>query len=114
MRLKALTRALLVMSLLALPTMQASAEQGSVIGPGKHSCAEFIAVVDGNWSHPLNALHFHGYIAWAQGMISGHNQNSDTTAIMPNADELKMALVDHCRDNPDAHFSEAVGTFFEK
>ncbi len=114
MRLKVLTKALLVMSLLVLPTVRASAEQDSVIGPGKQSCTDFITVVDGNWSHPLNALHFHGYIAWAQGMISGHNQNSDASAIMPNADELKMVLVDYCRDNPDTRFSEAVSIFFEK
>ncbi len=114
MRLILFAALFLVASVIAFSFMQVNAAENPVLGPGKNSCSEFITVVDGNWSHPLNALHFHGYIAWAQGMISGHNQNSDEVPVTPNADELKMALVDHCRDNPDAMYADAVSLFFDK
>jgi len=112
-RLTLFSTLVLVAGVIAFSFLQANAAENnpgndSILGPGKNSCSEFITVVDGNWSQPLNALYFHGYIAWAQGMISGHNQNSDGAPVRPNTDELKMALVDLCRDNPDIPFAEVV------
>ncbi len=78
------------------------------LGTGKNTCQDFIKVVDGNWSHPLNALHFHGYISWAQGAITGHNQNSNANAITVDADTIKFALIDYCRNKPDAAFANSV------
>ena len=119
MRLTLFATLLLVAGVIMLSFVRVNAtgsgpENNPILGPGKNSCADFIAVVDGNWSHPLNALHFHGYIAWAQGMISGHNKGNEESPVTPNADKLKMTLVEYCRDKPDAKFSDAVSIFFDK
>lgn len=113
MRLNIIVGSLLMMSL-ALISKTAGAESGTVLGPGKQSCTAFISVVDGDWSHPLNALQFHGYIAWAQGMISGYNQTIKHSPVTPNADDLKMTLVEYCRDHPQDSFATAVSLFFEQ
>lgn len=77
-------------------------------GQGQSPCSEFMDLVNGNWSHPLNALNFHGFMSWAQGMVSGYNQYSGEAPVEASLDDLKMALVDQCDANPDQAFGDAV------
>lgn len=77
-------------------------------GQGKSPCSDFIQLVDGDWSHPLNALNFHGFNSWAQGLVTGYNTYSGKEPIMISMEDLKMSLVNYCRANPDEKFADAV------
>jgi len=79
------------------------------IGQGKLDCAAFNQVVNGNFHSPLGALQFHGYISWAQGMLSGYNRQADAQAqFNRDTESLKMALIDSCREHPQRSFADAV------
>lgn len=108
------TKTTVIAGMMLIMAMPINAEEGTVRGSGNASCSEYIKVVDGNWSHPLNALHFHGYISWAQGMISGYNKYSGKDPVLLNTDEIKLALVDYCRANPEVTFAEAASVLIEQ
>lgn len=96
----------MLLSLMSSPF--AHAADDNILGAGRNACSNYIEVVDGQWSNPLNAIHFHGYISWAHGLISGHNRYGNTPAIQIDTDTLKMSLIDRCREQPDSRFSSAV------
>lgn len=75
------------------------------LAQGASPCSDYIALVDGNWQHPLNALNFHGYVSWALGYVSAQ---AAPPAGLTDQETLKLALVDYCREHPDASFAAAV------
>lgn len=97
--------------LLTSASAGALAEAAAPVGQGKTPCSEFNTLVDGNWSHPLNALNFHGYVSWGLGAVSGYNAWSGKPALATNSEELKQFLVDYCQANAGAPFAEAVDAF---
>ncbi len=89
-------------------SMNANAD-AIILGQGRLDCAAFNQVVNGNFHSPLGALRFHGYISWAQGMLSGRNHQADAGAqVDMDTDSLKMALIDSCREHPQRPFADAV------
>ncbi len=99
--------------LLAL-TLGANAET-LTLGQGKLACSAFNQVVNGNFHSPLGALQFHGYISWAQGLLSGRNRQADTSSqVDMDSDSLKMALIDSCREHPQMSFADAVWQLGER
>lgn len=80
------------------------------MGQGRTPCAEFTKLVDGDWSHPLNALNFHGYVSWAQGYLSAHPSRAGAAGA-PTTDEVKLWLADYCRDHADTSFQGAVEAY---
>jgi hypothetical protein len=99
---------LLTALLAALSSVPLHASSDYDLGTGKNSCSNFIQVVDGQWSSPLNAIQFNGYLAWAHGMISGFNHYQEAKLVNIDMEMLKLDLVDRCRDTPDASYADVV------
>lgn len=105
------TRTALLTCLLAAASPAPAAEEAASLGQGRTPCTEFNNLVNGDWSHPLNALNFHGYMAWALGAVSGYNGHSGKPPVKTDTDELKMWLVEYCQANESAAFGAAVDAF---
>ncbi len=93
---------------------QVHAGTSEIIGTGKNPCSEFIKVVDGQWSSPINAIHFNGYISWAHGLVSGFNRYQAENSLQIDMEEFKLAIVDMCRDKPESSYAEAIDMLIQQ
>lgn len=80
-------------------------------GQGRRACSEFNELVNGDWSHPLNALNFHGYLSFALGQVAGHNLYGSDADVAVDMESLKQYLVEHCQSHPQETFGAAVDSY---